>query len=135
MGMLQTREDFDRYHEAFHSGDCDTAFDYYVDEPRLRLFGIEITNRLQLRRHCRFLHEHVRKSVRVERFAMSDDFLAIEMLLRVEGLRDMDNQRLREQGMLQFQPIAAGEVQVMRNFVHYRLRDGKIESGTTVRAP
>jgi hypothetical protein len=24
---------------------------------------------------------------------------------------------------------------VMRNFVHYRLRDGKIESGTTVRAP
>jgi hypothetical protein len=133
--LLLTREDFNRYQEAFHSGDYDTAFDYYVEYPRLRVFGVEITTRLQLRRLSRFLREHIHESIEVERFALSDNLLAIEALVRVEGLRNMDTQRLREEGLYQFHPIAAGEVQLMRHFVHYRLRDGKIESGSFVRAP
>ena len=135
MSAMYTREDFDRYQEAFHSGDCDTAFDYYVEDPRLRIFGVEISTRLQLRRLSRFLREHIHESVQIERFALSDDLLAVEALVRVEGLRNMDTPRLREEGMYQFLPIAVGEVQVMRHFIHYRLRDRKIESGSFVRAP
>jgi len=135
MALLRTREDFDRYQAAFHSGDYDTAFEYYVEAPRLRVFGVDITNRLQLRKLYRFLHEYLRETVHIERFAISDDFIAVEALVRLEGLRDLDNQRLREEGLYQFRPIGAGEVQLMRHFVHYRLSDGRIESGSVVEAP
>ena len=86
MALLRTRDDFNRYHAAFHSGDYDTAFEYYVEQPRLRFFGIEITNGLQLRKHYRLLHEQMRETVHVERFAISDDFIALETLVRIEGL-------------------------------------------------
>src|SRR6478609_2729336 len=111
MGLVRTREDFDRYQAAFHAGDYDTAFDYYVEKLRLRVFGLEITTRFQLHKLYRFLHEHVRETIHIERFAISEDFVAAEALVRIEGLRDVDTQRLREEGLHQFGPIAAGEVQ------------------------
>jgi hypothetical protein len=135
MPVLQSREDFDRYQAAFHAGDYETAFEYYVEEPRLSIFGHQITTRSQLRQLYRFLQEHIHETVQVERFAMSDNLIAVEALIRVKGLRDLNAQGLRERGLYQFHPIGLGETQLMRNFVHYRLRAGKIESGTCVQAP
>jgi hypothetical protein len=135
MGALRTREDYERYQEAFHAGDCDTAFAYMVENPRLSVFGLTITQRNQLGQMYRFLGKYVRETVVLERFAISDDLVAVEELVRVEGLRDLDTQSLREQKMHQFRPIRAGEIKLMRNFVHYHLADGKIESGSCVAAP
>jgi hypothetical protein len=135
MSAMRTREDFDRYQQAFHQGDYDTAFDYLVDEPRLSIFGFRITSRIQLGQLYRFLRRYVRETVLVERFAASEDFVAIEAVVRVEGVQDLDEQALRAQGLHRFRPIRTGEVQLMRHFVHYRLRDGKIESGSCVPAP
>lgn len=135
MGRLMSREDFDRYQAAFHAGDYETAFEYYVDEPVVSVFGHKIATRFQLHQLYRFLGQHIHETVHVERFAISDDLIAVEVLVRVKGLRDLDVQSLREHGLYQFHPIGAGEIQLMRNFVHYRLRDGKIESGICVQAP
>jgi hypothetical protein len=132
---LRSREDFDRYQEAFHAGDYDTAFDYYVENPKLSIFGVEITTRLQLDRFHRFLHTYIRETVQIERFAVSEDLVAVEAVVRIQGLARLDPQSLREQGMYQFHPIDPGEHQVLRHLIHYRLRDGKIESGTCVNAP
>lgn len=135
MSAMYTREDFDRYHQAFHSGDYDTAFAYMVEEPRLSVFGITITKSHQLGQMYRFLRDYLRETVVVERFAISDDLLAIEALVRAEGVRDLDAQSLREHKLHQFRPIRTGEIQLMRHFVHYHLTDGKIESGSCVAAP
>ena len=134
MSAMRTREDFDRYQQAFHQGDYDTVFDYLVEEPRLSVFGLRITTRIQLGQLYRFLRRYVRETILVEKFAASEDFVAIEAVVRVEGLHDLDAQTLREQGLHQFRPIRSDEVQLMRHFVHYRLRDGKIESGGCVPA-
>jgi len=135
MGALRTREDYKRYQEAFHAGDGETAFAYMVEDPRLSVFGLTITRRFQLEHMYRFLADYVRETVVLERIAISDDLVAVEELVRVEGVRDLDQQALREQKLHQFRPIRAGEVQLMRNFVHYHVRDGKIESGSCVAAP
>jgi hypothetical protein len=40
----------------------------------------------------------------------------------------MNREALDANGMEQFLPIAAGEVQEMRRYIHYLLKDGKIQS-------
>ena len=123
-----TRDDYDRYAAAFNARDYDTVFDFYAENPRLAFFGVEITTREQLRAFYSFLHRFVRETIRVERFAASDEMAAVEGLIRIEGIDDLTREILDANGMEQFFPVARGEVQEMRQYIHYHLTDGKIES-------
>ena len=123
-----TRDDYERYAAAFNARDYDTVFDFYAENPRMAFFGVEITTREQLRAFYTFLHRYVRETIAVERFAASDELAAVEGLIRIEGIADLTREILDAQGMQQFFPIRAGEVQEMRQYIHYHLKDGKIES-------
>jgi hypothetical protein len=121
-----TREDYERYAAAFNARDYDTVFDFYAENPRLAFFGIEITTREQLREFYTFLHRYVRETMTIERFASSEELAAVEGVIRLEGIADLTRETLDARGMQQFFPIAKGEVQEMRQYIHYHLRDGKI---------
>ena len=121
-----TREDYDRYVAAFNARDYDTVFDFYAENPRIAFFGIEITTRDQLKEFYGFLHRYVKEMVTVERFAGSDELGAVEAIVRIEGIADLSREILDANGMEQFFPIAKGEVQEMRQYIHYHLKDGKI---------
>ncbi|WEK45921.1 MAG: nuclear transport factor 2 family protein [Candidatus Andeanibacterium colombiense] len=123
-----TREDYERYAAAFNARDYDTVFDFYAEKPKMAFFGIEITTRDQLKEFYGFLHQYVKETVTIERFAGSDELAAVEGIVRVEGIKDLTPEILTERGMPQFFPIALGEVQEMRQYIHYHLKDGKIES-------
>ena len=123
-----TREDYQRYAAAFNARDYDTVFDFYAEKPKMAFFGIEITTREQLKEFYGFLHQYVKETVTIERFAGSDELAAVEGIVRVEGIADLTPQILVERGMEQFFPIAKGDVQEMRQYIHYHLKDGKIES-------
>ena len=123
-----TREDYERYVAAFNARDYDTVFDFYAEKPRMAFFGIEITSRDELKRFYGFLHQYVKETVTVERFAGSDELAAVEGIVRIEGIQDLTPEILAANGMAQFFPIAAGEVQEMRQYIHYHLKDGKIEN-------
>jgi hypothetical protein len=123
-----TREDYECYAAAFNARDYDAVFDFYAEKPRMAFFGIEITTRDQLRQFYTFLHSYVRETIRIERFASSDELAAVEGVIRIEGTADLTREILDANGMDQFFPIRAGEVQEIRQMIHYRLKDGKIES-------
>lgn len=123
-----TREDYDRYVRAFNARDYDAVFDFYVDDPCIAFFGVEIRTRTDLKRFYGFLHRYVRETITIERFASSADLAAVEGVVRVEGIEDLDAERLAANGMPGLFPIAKGEVQEMRQYIHYHLRDGRIES-------
>ena len=123
-----TRDDYERYAAAFNARDYDAVFDFYAENPRMAFFGIEITTRDQLRAFYSFLHRYVRETIAIERFAASDELAAVEATIRIEGIEDLTREVLDAHGMQQFFPIRAGEVQEMRQYIHYHLRDGKIES-------
>ena len=123
-----TREDYERYAAAFNARDYDTVFDFSAERPKMAFFGIEITTREQLKAFYGFLHSYVKETVTVERFAGSEELAAVEGIVRVEGIADLTPEVLAERGMYQFFPIAKGEVQEMRQYIHYHLTDGKIES-------
>ena len=123
-----TREDYERYVRAFNAGDYDAVFDFYAENPRLAFFGVEIRTREELREFYSFLHAYVRETVMIERFAASDELAAVEGIVRVEGIADLTRETLDARGLEQLFPIAKGKVQEMRQYIHYHLRDGKIES-------
>lgn len=123
-----TREDYDRYVAAFNARDYDAVFDFYADNPRMAFFGVEITTRDQLKDFYGFMHRYVKETVTVERFAGSEDLAAVEALVRIEATDDLTREILGARGMRQFFPIAKGEVQEMRQYIHYHLKNGKIES-------
>ena len=121
-----TRDDYERYAAAFNARDYDAVFDFYAENPRMAFFGIEITTRQQLRDFYSFLHQYVRETVVIEKFARSEELAAVEGIVRIEGLRDLTREILDENGMQQFFPVAQGEVQEMRQYIHYHLENGKI---------
>ena len=121
-----TRDDYERYAAAFNARDYDAVFDFYAENPRMAFFGIEITTRQQLREFYSFLHQYVRETVVIEKFASSEELAAVEGIVRIEGLRDLTREILDANGMQQFFPVAQGEVQEMRQYIHYHLENGKI---------
>ena len=123
-----TREDYDRYVAAFNARDYDAVFDFYAENPRMAFFGIEITSRDQLKAFYGFMHRYVKETVTVERFAGSDELAAVEAIVRIEATDDLTREVLDARGMEQFFPIAKGDVQAMRQYIHYHLEDGKIAS-------
>ncbi|MWV28992.1 nuclear transport factor 2 family protein [Aurantiacibacter rhizosphaerae] len=122
------REDYDRYAAAFNARDYDAVFDFYAENPQMAFFGIEIRTREQLREFYSFLHKYVRETVTVEKFASSPELVAVEGLIRLEGIKDLTREELDSRGMQQFFPVTAGEVQEMRQYIHYHMKDGKIAS-------
>jgi len=104
------------------------VFDFYAENPRMAFFGIAITTREELRAFYGFLHRFVRETIAVERFASSDELAAVEGTIRIEGIEDLTREVLDANGMQEFFPIRAGEVQEMRQYIHYHLKDGKIAS-------
>ena len=123
-----TRQDYVRSTAAFNARDYDAVFDFYAQRPRMAFFGVEITTRQQLRDFYGFLHQYVKETVTVERFAGSDELAAVEGIVRVEGIADLTREMLDARGLQQFFPITKGDVQEMRQYIHYHLKDGKIES-------
>jgi hypothetical protein len=126
MSTITAPADYQRYVAAFNARDYDAVFDFYGPAPRMEFFGIAITTREQLRAFYSFLHQYVVETVEIERIAVSEDLCAVEGLVRIEATRDLTRETLDANGMEQFFPIAQGEVQQMRQYIHYHLEAGKI---------
>ncbi|MEO0033514.1 MAG: hypothetical protein RIS94_3272 [Pseudomonadota bacterium] len=120
------RAAYDRYVAAFNGKDYDAVADFYVDPPLMTFFGVEIRSREALKAFYAFLHAHVKESVQVLNFACSETLTAIDAVVRVEGMKDLTREALDAQGLHAFFPIAAGEVQEMRQFIFYTIENGLI---------
>lgn len=122
------RADYERYAQAFNDRDYDSVLEFYAPNARIGFFGIDLSDHMAFKRFYTFLHSYVKESVIIEKFASSDELVALEGVIRVEGLRDLTADILKAEGLEQFFPIAKGEVQKMRQYIHYHLVDGKFTS-------
>jgi hypothetical protein len=122
------RTDYDRYAQAFNDRDYDTVFDFYAPGAAIRFFGVDLSTRDAFKRFYAFLHAHVIETLTIERFAASDELVALEGIIRVEATQDLDAATLAANGLDQFRPIAKGEVQEMRQYIHYHVADDRFTS-------
>ena len=122
------RTEYERYAQAFNDRDYDMVFDFYAPGASIRFFGVDLGTRDAFKRFYTFLHAHVIETLTIERFASSADLVALEGIIRVEGIKDLDAAALAAQGLDQFSPIAKGQVQEMRQYIHYHVAGGKFTS-------
>lgn len=120
------RADYERYLSAFNCKDYDAVCDFYAEPMNMAFFGVSLKSREDMKRFYRFLHNYVLETVDVRNFASSDTLAAVDAMVRVEGIRDLDRETLDANGAPGLFPIKKGEVQEMRQFIFYALRDGKI---------
>lgn len=121
------RARYDQYLRAFNARDYDGVADFYVDPPRMEFFGIVITSRQELKDFYAWLHSAVKESVTLRNFAASETCTACDAIVRIEATRDLTREELDAKGATGFFPIASGEVQEIRQFIFYTVKDGKIE--------
>ncbi|MDE2561448.1 MAG: nuclear transport factor 2 family protein [Sphingomonadales bacterium] len=121
------RARYDQYLAAFNAKDYDAVADFYVDPPRMEFFGIVIRSRQELKDFYAWLHSCVKESVTLRNFAASETCTACDAIVRIEALRDLTREELDAKGATGFFPIKAGEVQEIRQFIFYTVKDGKIE--------
>ena len=120
------RADYERYLSAFNCKDYDAVCDFYAEPMNMAFFGVSLQSRDDMKRFYSFLHNYVLETVDVRNFASSDTLTAVDAIVRVEGVRDLDRETLEANGAPGLFPIKKGEVQEMRQFIFYTLRDGKI---------
>lgn len=120
------RTDYDRYLAAFNAKDYDAVCDFYAEPMAMDFFGVSIRSREDMKRFYGFLHAHVHESVSVQNFASSETLTAVDAIVRIEAYRDLDRATLDANGAPGLFPIAAGDVQELRQFIFYTLRGGKI---------
>jgi hypothetical protein len=120
------RAQYDDYIGKFNARDYDGVCDYYAEPMKMDFFGVSLKSRDDMKRFYGFLHDHVKESAHVLNFASSDTLTAVDAIVRVEGIRDLDPETLAAHGMRQLFPIKAGEVQEMRQFIFYTITEGKI---------
>jgi SnoaL-like domain len=121
------RARYDRYLAAFNAKDYDGVADFYADPPRMEFFGIVITSRQELKDFYAWLHSCVKESVTLRNFAASETCTACDAIVRIEALRDLTREELDAKGATGFFPITRGEVQEIRQFIFYTVKNGKIE--------
>jgi hypothetical protein len=120
------RDDYERYLAAFNAKDYDGVADFYAQPMDMEFFGVALKSREDLKRFYSFLHSYVKESVTVLNFASSETLTAVDAIVRIEGTRDLTAEVLEANGCGQFFPIKAGEVQELRQFIFYTIRDAKI---------
>lgn len=121
------RARYDQYLRAFNARDYDGVADFYVDPPRMEFFGIVISSRQELKDFYVWLHSAVKESVTLRNFAASETCTACDAIVRIEAIRDLTREELDAKGATGFFPIARGEVQEIRQFIFYTVKDGRIE--------
>jgi hypothetical protein len=120
------RADYERYLAAFNARDYDSVCDFYAQPMNMDFFGVSIRSHADMKRFYSFLHSYVTESVIVRNFASSDTLIAVDAIVRVEAFRSLDAATLAANGCAALFPIKAGEVQALRQFIFYTIRDGRI---------
>lgn len=119
------RAQFDRYLERFNARDYEFILSHYAEQFELRFAGYVLRSKPEVRAFYRFFHEYVRESIRVDAFAASADMIAIEAVVRLEGIREMPKEAASAAGFERIIAPPVGQVVELPQFIHYHLRDGE----------
>jgi hypothetical protein len=125
-----TRDDYDRYLEAFNARDYDAVLAHFAEEFELAFAGYVFRTKEEVRRFYAFLHAYVAESVIVHHFVSDGRMVALEADVRLEGLADLTPEVLAAHGYMRIATLQRGQVVTIPQFIHYHLD----EQGKIVRA-
>lgn len=117
---------YDQYLAAFNRRDYDAVLAHYADRFEIVFAGYRFTTRDSVKHFYGFLHAHVSEQISVQHYVADDRLVAMEAVVRLEGLRDLTPEALAAEGLDRIHPIARGQVVEIPQFIHYHLHERKI---------
>lgn len=120
------RADYDRYLACFNAKDYDGVLSFWADHFDLQFAGYRFTTPEEVRRFYAFLHEYLKETITVTAYVNDAHMVAMEAIVRIEGLKPLDQATLDAAGYGRLVPLAVGQVVEIPQYIHYHLRDGKI---------
>ena len=120
-----TREEFDAYLKKFNSRDYDGFLDYFADEFEMIHVGGSFKTRESVRKFYDFLHAYIKESVIVDRFVSDEHTIALEVRVRIEGVKELSPETVAASDWPKLKPLKVGQTAVIPQFIHYHLEKGK----------
>ena len=120
------RADYDRYLACFNARDYDGVLSFWAEEFDLSFAGYHFRKKAEVRAFYSFFHQYANESVRVTAWVDSPGMVALEAVVRLEGIRELTPQTLEAQGLGRLVPLQVGQVVEIPQYIHYHLRDGLI---------
>lgn len=120
------RTDYDRYLACFNAKDYDGVLSFWADKFDLQFAGYRFTTPDEVRRFYAFLHEYLKETITVTAYVNDAHMVAMEAIVRIEGLKPLDQATLDAAGYGRLVPLAVGQVVEIPQYIHYHLCDGKI---------
>lgn len=120
------RSDYDRYLAFFNARDYDGVLSFWAEEFDLSFAGYHFRTKAEVKAFYSFFHQYANESVRVTAWVDSPGMVALEAVVRLEGIRELTPQMLEAQGLGRLVPLQVGQVVEIPQYIHYHLRDGLI---------
>jgi hypothetical protein len=120
------RASYQRYIDAFNARDYEAVLSFYAERFELVFAGYVFRTPAELRQLYTFLHSYIRESITVRAFVSDVHMAALEADVRLEAVRDLTQAALAAQGLDRLVTLRAGDVAVIRQFIHYHFEHGKI---------
>ena len=119
------REEFDVYLTKFNNRDYDGFLDYFADKFEMIHIGGSITSREAVKKFYGFLHAYIKESVIVDRFVSDEHTIALEVRVRIEGVKELSKETVAASDYPRLTPLTVGQSAVIPQFIHYHIENGK----------
>jgi hypothetical protein len=119
------RKEFDVYLEKFNTRDYNGFLDYYSEPFELIHAGGRFTTREEVLKSYAFLHHYLKETILVDRFVSDENTVALEVRVRIEGIRDLTPEILAASDYPGFMPLKVGQVIEIPQFIHYHIENRK----------
>jgi hypothetical protein len=120
------RDAYDDYLRKFNARDYDGVLGFYADRFEIVFLGRALRSREEVKAFYGFLHAHLNETIRIETFVSSDDMIALEVVVRLEGTKAISDEEKAKAGFGWIGVPPPGVVVEIPQFIHYHLKDGKI---------
>jgi hypothetical protein len=120
------RADYDRYLACFNAKDYEGVLSFWAEKFDLQFAGYRFTTPDEIRKFYGFLHQYLKETITVTAYVNDANMVAMEAIVRIEGIKPLDQATLEAAGYGRLVPLAVGQVVEIPQYIHYHLRDGKI---------
>ena len=119
------REEFDVYLKKFNGRDYTGFLDYFAEKFEMIHIGGSLTTREAVMKFYGFLHAYISESVIVDRFISDEHTIALEVRVRIEGVKKLSKETVAASAYPRLTPLDVGQTAVIPQFIHYHLENGK----------
>jgi hypothetical protein len=114
---IRSQADLQAYLDAFNQKRYDDQIAYYAPDVRYKVGTLTLDSPQAIKAFYEDFHQYSKEFVRIARFAMTGDVVALALPSRFEPFRDYEKNGLS---------FKAGEVYEFASLIFYTLKDGKI---------